>query len=309
MDELEHRLSAFKEEKKIRAKGQLSVMLHITRLASEKGLPLNADELRTPKEGQVSGLSKKRVQTILKDYGITHVLAEEGGRTSRGSLGNASDYVQFLNTLYNENKINITQIEQWWIEQVKEYLRGKPFKVRFDPSKSLHSIVSELLDQAIKRQKENPGVTYAGTVLQHLVGAKLDLILPESRRIDHYGANVADSPTARPGDFSIDNVAIHVTTSPSESLIRKCKENIDNGLKPVVITISASRAGVESIAKGWNIDGRIEVLEAEQFIATNILEWSKFSSQSQREQLNKLIERYNEIVAECETDPSLKIQV
>jgi hypothetical protein len=147
------------------------------------------------------------------------------------------------------------------------------------------------------------------TLLQHLVGAKIDLILPEERRLAHHGANVADSPTARVGDFVLDDVAIHVTTAPSEALIRKCKANIEAGLRPIIVTVAESRAGVESIAKGFEIEGRIDVIEAEQFIATNILEWSQFIEKSQREEIVRLISKYNEIVESIETDPSLLINM
>lgn len=309
MTTLEERLTAFRDENTLKSKGQLAVMLHITRLAIENGLPIDPETLRTDKEGQVKGLGKARVQSILRDHGITRVLAEEGGRTSRGSLGTASDYAFFLNSLRKEKKDDLQTIEKWWVARVQDYFTSKPFVLKFDSSKSLRSIVGDLLAQAIKRQKDNPGTTYAGTVLQHLVGAKLDLILPEEKRLTHHGANVADGPTSRAGDFVLDDVAIHVTTAPSEALIRKCKTNIQASLRPIIVTIAESRAGVESIAKGFDIDGRIDVIEAEQFIATNILEWSKFTEKSQRVEVERLISKYNEIVCAVETDPSLTIQI
>jgi len=306
---LEKQLTEFRDTNGVRGKGQLAVVLHITRLAIESGLPIDLETLRTDKEGQVKGLGKGRIQNILKDHGITRVLAEEGGRTSRGSLGNASDYAAFLNTLHKKSGTDLPAIEKWWIARVQDYFSSKPFTLKFDPSKSLRSIVSDLLAQAIKRQKDNPGTTYAGTVLQHLVGAKLDLILSKEKKVLHHGANVADSPTSRAGDFVLDDVAIHVTTAPSEALIRKCKTNIEAGLRPIIVTIAESRAGVESIAKGFEVEGRIDVIEAEQFIATNILEWGKFAEKAHKGEIEKLINRYNEIVEQKETDPSLKIDI
>ena len=309
MTSLEKSLVQFRDSHNLKSKGQLAVMLHITRLAVENGLPLDPETLRTQKEGQVSGLGKGRIQSILKDYGITRVLAEEGGRTSRGSLGNASDYSAFLNRLHKDGAADLPRIEKWWIDRVQDYFSGKPFTLKFDPSKSLRSIIGDLLAQAMKRQKDNPGTTYAGIVLQHLVGAKLDLILPEEKRAAHYGACVADAPTSRAGDFVFDGAAVHVTTAPSEALIRKCKANMEAGLKPIIITVAESRAGVESIAKGFDMEGRIEVIEAEQFIAANILEWSRFGEKSQRGEIERLISRYNEIVKSVETDPSLIINI
>lgn len=309
MTSLEKLLFEFRDLHNLKGKGQLAVMLHITRLARENGLPIDPETLRTQKEGQVAGLGKGRIQAILKDYGITRVLAEEGGRTSRGSLGNASVYMTFLNSLPEKEAADLAGVEKWWIDRVQDYFSGKPFALKFDPSKSLRSIVSDLLTQAIKRQKANPGTTYAGIVLQHLVGAKLDLIFPGEARVSHHGANVADSVTSRAGDFVIGDVAIHVTTAPSEALIRKCKANIESGLRPVIVTIAESRAGLESLAKGFEIESRIDVIEAEQFIATNILEWGQFANLNQRTELEKLIKAYNTIIQTHETDPSLKIDI
>lgn len=311
MDALEEKLAGFRDAHRIKGKGQLAVMLHITRLAREKGLPIDPETLRTPKKGQIAGQGKARVQGILKEHGILRVLAEEGGRTSRGSLGNAFAYCEFLNGLHEEattgEALDLGRAEEWWVARVRDFFNARPFVLKFDRSKSLRSIVSDLLEQALKRQKESPGATYCGTVLQHLVGAKLDLVLPPENRVKHYGANVADSPTARAGDFVLDKVAIHVTTAPSEALIRKCKTNIEAGLRPVVVTLAESRPGVDSIAKGLDVAGRIDVIEAEQFIAANILEWSQFSEANVSCEVIRLIKRYNEIIEEVETDPSLRI--
>lgn len=154
MTSLEKLLFEFRDSHNLKGKGQLAVMLHITRLAIENGLPLNLETLRTEKEGQVAGLGKGRIQSILKDYGITRVLAEEGGRTSRGSLGNASDYSSFLNGLHKGGAVDLPSIEKWWVVRVQDYFSGKPFTLKFDPSKSLRSIVGDLLAQAKKRQDE-----------------------------------------------------------------------------------------------------------------------------------------------------------
>lgn len=309
MTSLEARLDEFRNSKRFKGKGQLCVALVITRAARTQGLPLSADMLMTPGTGQVAGLGKTAVQAILRDYGIVRVLAEEGGRTSRGSLGNMREYVAFLNDLHALQMDDLEVVEKWWVDRTKDYFSGKPFILRYDPSKSLRSIVSDLLEQAKRRQKDNPGTTYVGTVLQHLVGAKLDLILPADRRVEHHGASVADASTDRTGDFIVDSVSIHVTTAPTEALMRKCRLNLDSGLRPIIVTIFESRAGMESLAKGMDIDGRIDIIEAEQFIATNIFEWSGFTEESRKREISRLIDQYNEIVERCETDPSLSITI
>ena len=159
MEILFQRLTDYRNEKKLSSKGELATILHISRLAKEKGLPLNPDTLVTEGKGQVLGLGKSRVQSILKEYGIAKVLAEEGGRTSRKSLNNMYGYVAFLNGLHQDGIAELSKIESWWIERIIEYFAAQPLVLKFDASKSLQAIVGDLLQQAFKRQKDNPGVS------------------------------------------------------------------------------------------------------------------------------------------------------
>jgi len=81
-------------------------------------LPLDADALLTEGGGQVLGLGRGAVQAILNRHGITRVLAAEGGRTSRGSIGNMRDYVAFLNTLARQGAVDLDAVEDFWIARV-----------------------------------------------------------------------------------------------------------------------------------------------------------------------------------------------
>lgn len=305
METLEKLLKAFASKNKMRGKGALCVALVVTRHAKEHGLPVDPDQLLTKGGGQVARLGKAPVQAILKDYGITRVLAEEGGRTSRGSVGNMRKYVSFLNELNEKGLADLDQIEKWWIDRVHEYFAGKPFRLRFDPSKSLRAIVRDLLLQAQKRQAENPGTTFAGTVLQHFVGAKLDLLMGEGL-IEHHSASTADAVSGRDSDFLLEDVAIHVTTAPGEALFRKCRENLDKGLRPLIITLKEIVA--RELAEQEGIADRVDVFEAEQFIAGNLYELGRFAKAGRETTAKDLIARYNAIVAACETDPSLRIE-
>jgi len=308
MTELEKRLFAFQKELKLTSKGKLAAILYVSGLAKKEGLPLDSSVLVTDQQGQVLGLGKSAVQAVLKNYGITRVLAEEGGRTSRGSLGNMQKYVIFLNELHTAGLADTHAIEAWWINRVNDFFNAQPFKLKYDTSKSLRSIVRDLLAQAFKRQKEAPGTMYGGAVLQHLVGAKLSLILPEGT-LQNHGFSVSDAVSARSGDFNIDEVSIHVTTAPSEALMRKCVGNLEAGVRPIIITTHESMAGAESLASIQGINGRIDLLEVEQFLATNVYEISLFKTADRKITVERLIEKYNEIVEECETDPSLKVSV
>lgn len=292
----------------IRGKGALCVVLFISRYARDHGLPLKPDDLVTEGTGQVLGLGKGAVQRILAEYGVSQVLAEEGGRTSRGSLGNMRAYVDFLNNLNKQGLADTKVIEGWWVEKVKEHFSAKPLKLRFDPSKGLQAIVQDILNQAKKRQQEATGTMYQGAVLQHLVGAKLVLAMPELE-IKHNGFSVADSFSERSGDFVLDESVIHVTTSPGEALIRKCQQNIDAGAKPIILTLMDGVAVAKGLARNAGLDGRIDVMDTEQFLAANLHELSLFKTSERRSTFLKLIETYNRIVDENETDPSLKIEI
>ncbi|MDO8332132.1 MAG: DUF4928 family protein [Fluviicoccus sp.] len=308
MDDLQSRLQAFSHHKKIRGKGALAVVIHITRLAKEKGLPLEAVQLVTEGSGQVLGLGKGAVQKVLNDYGITLVLAEEGGRTSRGSMGVMKDYVTCLNALHADGLADMAAVEGWWIERVKEHFSAKPFRLKFDPAKSMQAIIQDLLAQAKKRQQEATGTMYQGAMLQHLVGAKLVLAMPELT-IEHHGASVADQVSGRSGDFVIDNTIIHITTSPGEAVVRKCLDNIEAGAKPIILTLANNVAVAKGLAANLDLENRIDIMDAEQFLAANLHELSLFRTAARRETLQKLVEVYNQIVEEHETDPSLRIDL
>jgi len=303
---LNEKLKEFAQKNRMRGKGPLGVALVVTRHGKRLGMPLEPEDLLTEGGGQVKGLGKSAVQSILKEHGIDRVLAEEAGRTSRGSVGNMRKYVVFLNELHASGPIDFEQLEAWWIERVREFFSGKPFVLRFDASKSLRAVIRDLLSQAEKRQAQANGSTFVGTMLQHLIGAKLNLLLDSP--LQHHGANVADDVSGREGDFIVEDVSIHVTTSPSEALIRKCRRNLDNGMKPVIITYRGTSLA-EGLAEQADMADRLDIFDAEQIIAGNLYEIGKFARAGRRTTAEQLISEYNAIVDECETDPSLRIDV
>ena len=301
-------LEKFTAQKSFRGKGPLSVALVVTQHAKTIGLPLDPEKLVTEGGGQVLGLGKGAVQSVLKRHGIERVLASEGGRTSRGSLGNMREYVGFLNDLNRKGKVDLEAIEAFWIERVHEFFAGKPFKIRLDASRSLRNTVRDVIAQAEERQKNTPGMYYAGAVLQHLVGAKLDCALGKGH-FEHNSFSTADSPGARAGDFFVGDVAIHVTTSPGEALIERCRENINDGYRPILVTLQRGLLVAEQLANNVGLADRIDIFEIEQFVALNLYELAKFGAQGRKTAVADLVNRYNGIVEQVETDPSLKIEL
>lgn len=75
---------------------------------------------------------------------------------------------------------------------------------------------------------------FVGAMLQHLIGAKLSLALPDVV-FEHNGFSVADGPTGRSGDFEIGNASLHVTTMPGEAVVRKCAANLSAGRRPSLL--------------------------------------------------------------------------
>jgi len=306
---LPQRLLEFASSRKfIGNKGPLCVALVITRTAAKQGLPIDPAKLVTTAQGQVLGLGKSAVQSILGDYGVTKVLAAEGGRTSRGSIGNMQDYVAFLNKECRVAGFDIKEAEQWWVERVREYFESSPLKLKIDTGATLKASLVGIFDEAKRRQSENRGSTVLGAVMQHLVGAKLETLYSD-HPIRHNGYSVADSPTGRAGDFEMGDCVIHVTTAPAVQLIQKCRENLDRGLRPLIISTQAGAAMAENLADQDGISRRIEVLDITQFLVSNMLEWTGFEGSRRRNTFEELIARYNVIVEICETDPSLKIEV
>ncbi len=310
MSELESRLANFSSAQEItgRGPGPLCVVLVITRKLSGQTPPFSADNFLTSKRGQVAGLGKGPVQAILADYNIERVLAEEGGRTSRGSIDKMRAYLDFLNELAEDKLLDFKVIEEWWISRVRDFFSAKPLSLKVDSSKSIRSIVSDLIEAAFARQRECPGVMVAGAVMQHLVGAKIETALPDAK-IVHEGFSVADAPSGRKGDFLIGDTAIHVTTAPTEALIRKCCDNLAQSIRPLIITTQSGVGGALALAKNADVAERIDIIEIEQFIATNVYEWTAFQQTRRTMSVRQMIEVYNRIIDQCETDPSLKIEM
>ena len=307
MDSAQQRLETFQKEYNAYTKGPLSLLIQLTRTIQLKLFPLVSDDFLTENKGQVAGLGGGNLKKILKDHGITRILASEGGRTSRGNMGLMLNYIDFLNDWQASEAIDFNAVEAYWANQVREYFNNQPFTLTSDSARTIGYSIDELFEQAKRRQKENPGTQYLGTMLQHLVAAKLSIILP-SDSFEIHGASVADSPTERSGDFTINNTILHCTTAPGEPLIRKCKANINAGCTPVIITIFDRVRTALDLAADAELSGRVDVWDIQQFLSTNVTEHSMFNAAARNAKLADIIEKYNAIIDEKETDPSLKIE-
>jgi hypothetical protein len=190
MIDTEKHLKKFQIKHNASTKGPLALLIQLTRIVRSKTFPLNPDDFLTENKGQVAGLGGSNLKKILKERGITQTLASEGGRTSRGNMGLIIKYVEFLNLWQASEDIDFDAAEGFWVEQARDYFRNRPLTLTSDPSRTIAANLNELFEQAQKRQKQNQGTQYLGTILQHLVAAKLSLILPAGKFQIH-GASVA----------------------------------------------------------------------------------------------------------------------
>lgn len=307
--ELIRLLSDWAQKNQMLSAGAICVTLVVTRHASQIGLPLDAKALLSGRGGQILGLGKRAVQAILAEHGILRILAAAGGRTSRGNVAKMHMYVCWLNANMNANGFDLAMIERWWAEKAGVAV---PFlkKLHFGANRklSLRAAVGDLLTQAANSHSLLPKRAQASNieiVLKHLVGAKLELVL--GHKVGGLSALVSDSLTDRLGDFLIEDIVIHVTTSPGEALLRKCAINLDHGLRPLIITTFRNVAVADTMAENAGISGRVEIFDVEQFVASNILELSKFKAAGRRLTVRELIAHYNHL-AECENNPALLIK-
>lgn len=299
-------------------KGPIAALLVINRHALEKQKagtlewPLNNEDWKTGKQGQVKGLGGPATQKILAEHGLMRLLASEGGRTSRGSMQLMMDYIELLNRYSEINStVDLYECECFWISKAREYFERRPFVLSIDPQWGVRRAVRHLLTQAQNRQNEGAGAKFVGSLMQHMVGAKLDVLLGEGK-IAHHHSNQNDSGSFRSGDFDYEDMVLHVTNLPTESLLSKCIANLEGGYKPLVITSSKGAVVLEALLENFKngaYDGRVDILEFEQFIASNVIELGKFNAAGRKASFSKIIKSYNNIIETVEYDLSMKIEL
>lgn len=225
-----------------------------------------------------------------------------------GGIDRVADTVDRILAEHGIDRVLFTKRER---EQIRRRSRSKTegrfIEFNFDPIKSIRANIDDLIDQASDLEEARSGTNYVGIVLQHLVGAKLDIVLGKGK-VKHHGSSVADQSSDREADYQIDALAIHVATSPTEALMRKCGESIKAGIKPLILTVGEAVKPAEYMLASLQLGDRVDVLDIAQFLTANVYERSLFVYADCKLTLASLLGRYNEIVAECENDPTLRIR-
>lgn len=91
-------------------------------------------------------------------------------------------------------------------------------------------------------------------------------------------------------------------------MIAKAGKNIKSGFRPLIITLGEGVDVAAFHARSSEWKNRIDVIDATQFLTANVYEHSQFKADDCKATLSAILERYNEIVEMCETDPVLRIR-
>ena len=263
----------------------------------------------TSSGAQVKMQTQHNVSNILARFGETRPITSEAGRTSSGSLHAVEELLEALKlTCLDEldkqrrNTVLTRMINHLvWLagkHAAAEERTKARIAVEYDPTQNASQIVSDALEGAEHK---------AGAVAQHLVGAKLQLRLPDVE-IPNYGYSTADVQTGRRGDFEVNDTVFHVTVAPNDGHYKKCASDVRGGYRVYLLVRDDVRVGAEQIAHQSHSE-RIAVQSIEAFIGQNLDELSGFSKSTFEKRFLKLLELYNKRVAAVEADKSLLIEI
>lgn len=88
----------------------------------------------------------------------------------------------------------------------------------------------------------------------------------------------------------------------------RLRSALDAFARPYPVTEKGTTVA-EGLAEQMGLASRVDIFEAEQFLAGNLFEIGGFGSEGRKETARGLVEAYNRIIDECETDPSLRIRL
>lgn len=272
--------------------------------------PLTADSVKTKNESQVKGLSGAFIKRILEKHGETRKFTVEGGRTSRMTVVMATDLALRMSEALVPfdpdegcRSAVADALESYFMDRIQgDYFNKKRLEVTISPRKPVAGLVADIFDVA----KERPDQV-SGTVAQHLVGAKLELRFPD-KEIGRDRANAADQQTDRQGDFQLGTTAFHVTMAPSVKLADRARDNLSNGYRPVILVPGSSASFAQGLFESEGLSEQVGVQSIETFVGTNIEEMGSFDADAIQKGIALLVRRYNERIAACESDQSLRIK-
>lgn len=274
------------------------------------GWPLEEETYLSQGGSQVSGLNGASGNAIIARYDASLArLGTESGRTSRGTPKAAKRLADALNALAplgsasDAERSDIVDAAQRWIvdEPIKELFSRERLRFAYRPDSTLVSTIGAMLRVAEERKQ-------SGCVAQHLVGAKLQLRFPDIS-VPAHGCTTADAQTGRSGDFQLGTTVIHVTVAPGSLVVEKCRQNIADGTRPVLLVPAGRQAGaLANVAEG-GLEDQVAVYSIEYFIAQNLEEISVFDGGNYRSGLKRLLDEYNRRIDSAEVDKSIMFRL
>lgn len=288
------------------AKGTIGGALVVLE-ALKQNFALDVDAHTAGGGSQIKGASGAAVTKILASLGETRPFIKEGGRTNRGLRGDIKSLLEILRGLELEGMDletrfeALTNCQRFLVEKVVEFHGKKRLAFDYLPSRSTCQLVADILSKARDAGKE-------GAVAQYLIGAKLALRFPDLE-ISNESSSTADDQSGRQGDFHLGDTVFHVTVAPMQPVYEKCRQNIANGLRPMLLVPVRCLIGARQSIENMLGDAPVMVVDIETFIGQNLEELSKFSSAGRSSGFKALLEIYNHRVDTIEYDKSLQIDI
>jgi hypothetical protein len=273
-------------------------------LRAEFNLDIAAHKARD--SDQLKNATVAGVQKILAKFGEKRTLVKEGGRTNRGLVKNLIPLLEAIGESqmpsFNQKKRDeaLGEMQAFLAEKAKEALDAPKITFAYQATTTSRDAVGQILASAAVRGK-------AGEVAEYLVGAKLALRFP-GQNIRNSAASAADDQAAEAGDFQIHDCVFHVTMSPNRGHYDKCRVNLDNGLRVFLLVPDSALAAARHSAAN-ELENRVSAEAIESFVSQNIEELSEFSGDKITGGFAALLKKYNERVAEVETNLSLQIEI
>lgn len=218
------------------------------------------------------------------------------------NLANRLNSLPDLGTLASDERQGVVAILQRWLfDRVSDYFNRQRIQVEINLEEPGAQIVASILKAATTRGA-------AGAVAQHLVGAKLALRYPQIT-VENHSFTTADQQLGRPGDFIIRDTAFHITVAPTESVIRRCAQNLRNGFRTHLLVPESKLEAARQLAENDGLRQRIGASAIEAFVGQNIEEIGEYGKATIATGFRLLLEMYNTRVAEVETNLSLLIDI
>ncbi len=263
----------------------------------------------------IKGHTSNKIKLALSRLGredLIPTFGGEAGRTSTGTKRAGLGIIKIINSFTSSVDLDklqtigiqvVDRINDLVVEELDKHAELGGIEVPYQQTETIGAFISKLINYQVGKP---------GAVLQHLVGAKLELRFRDADGLNvvHHKSSTADIQTNRFGDFDISNSVIHVTKSPTQDHFMKAYENAKSG-RTTYILIPENKLGMVSATV--DIDplykNKVNVYSIEQFISQNIDELSFFQKEISLCSLNDMLDIYNDLIERYENDNSLKVVI